>query len=92
VDFKRPWKRYDMMETLEEKLGVRLPAGDTLHTDETNKVLRELCIKAGSLLRAPASAHVLTSLSQHHIECSEPRTNARLLDKVRPPTLSPIVI
>lgn len=45
LEFKRPWPRYDMIETLEEKLGVKFPAGDTLHTDETNVFLRELCKK-----------------------------------------------
>jgi len=63
LDFKRPWKRYDMITTLEEKLDVTFPPGDQLHTDETNKWLRELCKK-------------------HNVECSEPRTNSRLLDKV----------
>jgi lysyl-tRNA synthetase class 2 len=43
LEFKRPWKRYDMIETLEEKLGVKFPAGDTLHTDEANQFLRDLC-------------------------------------------------
>ena len=45
LDFQRPWKRYDMIETLEEKLGVKFPPGETLHTDETNKFLRKLCVK-----------------------------------------------
>jgi lysyl-tRNA synthetase, class II len=45
LDFKRPWKRYDMIETLEEKLAVKFPSGDTLHTEEANKFLRELCVK-----------------------------------------------
>lgn len=45
LEFKRPWKRYDMIETLEEKLGVKFPPGETLHTDEANKFLRDLCQK-----------------------------------------------
>jgi lysyl-tRNA synthetase class 2 len=45
LEFKRPWKRYDMIETLEEKLGVKFPPGDTLHTDEVNKFLSDLCVK-----------------------------------------------
>lgn len=45
LEFKRPWKRYDMIETLEEKLGVKFPPGDQLHTDETNVFLRDLCKK-----------------------------------------------
>jgi len=63
LDFKRPWKRYDMIGTLEEKLEVKFPPGEELHTDATNKFLRDLCKK-------------------HNVDCSEPRTNARMLDKV----------
>ncbi len=63
LNFQRPWKRYDMITTLEKKLGIKFPPGDQLHTDETNKWLRDLCKK-------------------HNVDCSEPRTNARLLDKV----------
>jgi len=45
LEFKRPWKRYDMIETLGNKLDVKFPPDHTLHTDETNKFLRELCKK-----------------------------------------------
>jgi lysyl-tRNA synthetase, class II len=45
LEFKRPWKRYDMIETLEEKLGVTFPPGETLHTAEANTFLRNLCKK-----------------------------------------------
>ena len=34
-----------MITTLEEKLGVKFPPGDQLHTDETNKWLKDLCKK-----------------------------------------------
>ncbi|KAJ7584853.1 lysyl-tRNA synthetase [Mycena floridula] len=73
VEGLRPWKRYDMIEMLEEKLGVKFPAGDTLHTDETNKFLRELCTK-------------------HNVDCSEPRTNARLLDKLVGEYIEPLCV
>ncbi|KAF9066440.1 lysyl-tRNA synthetase [Rhodocollybia butyracea] len=73
LDFKRPWKRYDMFETLEEKLGVKFPPGDTLHTEEANKFLRDLCAK-------------------NNVECSEPRTNARLLDKLVGEYIEPLCI
>ncbi|TFL06847.1 lysine-tRNA ligase [Pterulicium gracile] len=73
LDFQRPWKRYDMIETLEEKLAVKFPPGDQLHTDETNKFLRELCTK-------------------HNVECSEPRTNARMLDKLVGEYIEPLCI
>ncbi|EPS97172.1 hypothetical protein FOMPIDRAFT_1025114 [Fomitopsis schrenkii] len=73
LDFKRPWKRYDMIETLEEKLGVKFPPGETLHTEEANKFLRDLCAK-------------------HNVDCSEPRTNARLLDKLVGEFIEPLCI
>ncbi|KAG8997636.1 lysyl-tRNA synthetase [Tulasnella sp. JGI-2019a] len=45
MDFARPWKRFDMIETLEEKLGVKFPPGDQLHTEETRKFLSDLAEK-----------------------------------------------
>jgi len=45
LEFKRPWKRYDMIQTLEEKLDVKFPPGDTLHTEEANEFLKDLCKK-----------------------------------------------
>ncbi|KAH9949082.1 lysyl-tRNA synthetase [Amylocystis lapponica] len=73
LEFKRPWKRYDMIETLEEKLDVKFPPGETLHTEEANKFLRDLCKK-------------------HNVDCSEPRTNARLLDKLVGEVIEPLCI
>jgi lysyl-tRNA synthetase class 2 len=34
-----------MIETLEEKLTVKFPPGETLHSAEANVFLRELCKK-----------------------------------------------
>ena len=34
-----------MIGTLEEKLGVKFPPGDHLHTDDANTFLRELCVR-----------------------------------------------
>ncbi|KAL1409954.1 lysyl-tRNA synthetase [Vanrija albida] len=63
IDFATPWKRFDMIEELEKQLNVKFPPGDTLHTEEANKFLRDLAAK-------------------HNVDCSEPKTNARLLDKL----------
>ncbi|CAO3628129.1 unnamed protein product [Mucor fragilis] len=63
IDFTPPFKRIDMIETLEEKLDCKFPPGDQLHTAETNKFLSDL-------------------LTKHEIDCSAPRTNARMLDKL----------
>lgn len=45
LDFQRPWKRYDMIETLEEKLEVKFPKGEDLGTEETRKFLSDLAEK-----------------------------------------------
>ncbi|KAG9316910.1 hypothetical protein JVU11DRAFT_2988 [Chiua virens] len=73
MDFKTPWKRYDMIETLEEKLGVKFPPSETLHTAKANKFLIDLCRK-------------------HGVDCSEPRTNTRLLDKLVGEFIEPLCI
>ncbi|CAO3588170.1 unnamed protein product [Absidia cylindrospora] len=63
IDFTPPFKRMDMIQTLEEKLNVTFPAGDQLHSEETNQFLNEV-------------------LKKNNIDCSAPRTNARMLDKL----------
>jgi lysyl-tRNA synthetase class 2 len=73
LDVARPWPRYDMITTLEEKLDVKFPPGDTLHTAEANQFLRDLCKK-------------------HNVDCSEPRTNARLLDKLVGEYIEPLCV
>jgi lysyl-tRNA synthetase class 2 len=71
LNFARPWKRYDMIETLEEKLGVKFPPSDTLHTDETNKFLDDLCRKVCLRNLSLSLAHVSfrsTMLTVQHLE------------------------
>ncbi|KAI9006655.1 lysyl-tRNA synthetase [Phycomyces nitens] len=63
IDFTPPFRRMDMIQTLEEKLKVTFPSGDKLQTPEGTKFLSDLCIK-------------------HNVDCSAPRTSARLLDKL----------
>jgi len=45
INFEAPWKRIDMIEGLEEALGVKFPPGDQLHTAETAQFLKDLCAK-----------------------------------------------
>ena len=40
LEFRRLWKRYDMIKTL-EKLSIKFPPGETLHTDETNNAFND---------------------------------------------------
>ena len=89
LDFQRPWRRYDMIETLEEKLNVKFPPGETLHTEEANEFLRILCEKVcfTFFLLQPMFTGI-----QHDVQCSEPRTNARLLDKLVGEYIEPLCI
>lgn len=71
LEFKRPWKRWDMIETLEEKLGVKFPAGDQLHTDETNVFLRDLCKKvriSGKINGSPYLRPISITLTARNLE------------------------
>ncbi|KAL5276272.1 KARS family protein [Megaselia abdita] len=63
IDFTPPFKRVNMLETLEEKLNVKFPGPEKLSTKEFNDFLSNLCVK-------------------HQVECPNPRTTARLLDKL----------
>uniref|UniRef100_A0A8C0JEN6 Lysine--tRNA ligase n=1 Tax=Chelonoidis abingdonii TaxID=106734 RepID=A0A8C0JEN6_CHEAB len=63
IDFTPPFKRVRMMEELEKVTGEKMPAPESLDTEEAQKFLDKLCVKKG-------------------IQCSPPRTTARLLDKL----------
>ena len=45
IDFTTPWKRFDMIGELEKQLNVTFPPGETLHDENANKFLRDLCAK-----------------------------------------------
>ena len=51
MDFARPWKRFDMIGELEKQLDTTFPPGDTLHDENANKFLRELCAKVCRIFR-----------------------------------------
>eukprot|EP00029_Vermamoeba_vermiformis_P010760 TRINITY_DN5739_c0_g1_i1.p1 TRINITY_DN5739_c0_g1~~TRINITY_DN5739_c0_g1_i1.p1 ORF type:complete len:591 (-),score=273.59 TRINITY_DN5739_c0_g1_i1:49-1767(-) len=61
VDFEQPFLRIPMIKGLEDELKITFPTD--LESEETNKFLRDLCVK-------------------HNVECADPKTNARLLDKL----------
>lgn len=42
VNWARPWRRVEMIPELERVSGKKFPPGEELHTDETNKFLKEL--------------------------------------------------
>ncbi|KAF5102558.1 hypothetical protein D0Z03_000407 [Geotrichum reessii] len=69
IDFSRPWKRLDMIATLEERLNVKFPPGDELHTDETNQFLQKV-LKDNKLECAPplTNARMLDKLVGEYLE------------------------
>jgi lysyl-tRNA synthetase class 2 len=50
LDFKRPWKRFDMIETLEELLNVKFPPGNEFESESTREFMDDLCKKARSFV------------------------------------------
>ncbi|KAK3828213.1 MAG: hypothetical protein J3Q66DRAFT_322094 [Benniella sp.] len=75
IDFTPPFRRINMIEYLEEKLKVKFPAADTLHTPEATKFLSDLCIKHEVECGAPrTSARLLDKLVGDfiEIECVSP--------------------
>ena len=63
IDCTPPFRRISMIDALEEKLMIKLPSLETLHSEEARQFLDDLCRK-------------------HNVECTDPRTSARLLDKL----------
>jgi lysyl-tRNA synthetase, class II len=61
VDFTPPFKRLDMLSTLEKEASITLP--QDLTTDEARDFLDNVC-------------------TTHGVDCSNPRTTPRLLDKL----------
>ncbi|VDK79487.1 unnamed protein product [Litomosoides sigmodontis] len=45
VDFTPPFRRVDIYDELQKKLGVQFPAADTLETDEANKFFDKLAVE-----------------------------------------------
>lgn len=63
IDFTPPFRRIPMMKGLEEALGIEVPKGDALATEEARIFFDKLCKEKG-------------------VECSNPRTTSRLIDKL----------
>ncbi|PVG00390.1 lysyl-tRNA synthetase [Serendipita vermifera] len=69
LNFQRPWKRYDMIQTLEEKLSVQFPSGDDFYKESTREFLDDLCVKHNVDCKAPRStARLLDKLVGEFIE------------------------
>lgn len=69
IDFSPPFKRVNMIETLEEKLKVKFPSATTFNTKETNEFLSQLCAKNNVECPAPrTTARLLDKLVGEFIE------------------------
>ncbi|PKY46540.1 cytoplasmic lysine-tRNA ligase Krs1 [Rhizophagus irregularis] len=69
IDFKSPFKRIDIIETLKNKLDVKFPDADQLHTEDTNKFLCDLCEKHKVACSPPkTNARMFDKLIQKFIE------------------------
>jgi lysyl-tRNA synthetase, class II len=69
VNWAKPWKRVEMIPTLEEAIGVKFPPGEELHTDETNKFLKKILIDKKIECSPPlTNARMLDKLVGEYIE------------------------
>jgi len=67
IDFTPPWPRYPMVETIEERSGVKIPRD--FESDKTRKVLDDLVTKLDLDCPPPRSiARLLDKLCGHFIE------------------------
>jgi lysyl-tRNA synthetase class 2 len=68
IDFTPPFRRFPMIETLEEKLNVKFPTD--LASQETNTFLRDLLKKQGLVCGEPLTTpRLLDKLVGEYIEC-----------------------
>lgn len=75
IDFTPPFKRIPMMKGLEEVLGIELPKGDALATEETRVFFDKLCKEKGVDCSNPRSTpRLIDKLVGHFIEvnCKNP--------------------
>jgi len=69
VDWRAPWRRVEMIPALEEACGVKFPAGEELHTQETNTFLKDLLKKMNVECSPPlTNARMLDKLVGEFIE------------------------
>lgn len=73
IDFSRPWKRFPMIQSIEEFGGFKIPT--PYDSDDCNKFLIEKCKELGVECADPkTSSRLIDKLSEHFIEphCQNP--------------------
>jgi lysyl-tRNA synthetase class 2 len=69
VNWEAPWRRIEMIPTLEEILGEKFPPADTLHTTETGDFLKRMLQKTGVECNPPlTNARMLDALVGEYLE------------------------
>ncbi|KAI5293993.1 lysyl-tRNA synthetase [Ascosphaera acerosa] len=69
VNWAAPWRRVEMIPALEEATGEKFPAGDQLHTEETNEFLKRVLAKCNVECAPPlTNARMLDKLVGEFIE------------------------
>ena len=69
VNWSAPWKRIQMIPALEEACGEKFPAGEQLHTAETNEFLKKMLSKMQIECTPPlTNARMLDKLVGEFIE------------------------
>lgn len=75
IDFTPPFRRVPMMKGLEEALKVKMPAADTLHTEEAREFFDKLAREHDVECKAPrTTARLIDKLVGHFLEvhCKNP--------------------
>jgi lysyl-tRNA synthetase class 2 len=69
VNWEAPWRRIDMIPTLEELIGEKFPPAVELHTEETGEFLKKVLKKTGVECNPPlTNARMLDALVGEYLE------------------------
>ena len=69
INWAAPWKRIEMITSLEEILGEKFPPADQLHTEETSQFLKNILKKTGLECSPPlTNSRMLDALVGEHLE------------------------
>ncbi|KFA46050.1 hypothetical protein S40293_07459 [Stachybotrys chartarum IBT 40293] len=69
INWQAPWRRIDMIPSLEEIVGEKFPPADQLHTDETGQFLKKVLAKTGVECNPPlTNARMLDALVGEYLE------------------------
>lgn len=69
INWEGPWRRIEMMSSLEELTGEKFPPADQLHTEETGEFLKKVLAKTGVECNPPlTNARMIDALVGEYLE------------------------